>query len=210
MISSEYKKVKPYLKDNATVSNFLKEMQAYPILHLATHAEMEPVLPLKSRLYFYPDTADNQFLYAHQLFGQPMRAKMVALSACRTADTSGLLEGSAGIAAAFAYNGCRNILMSTQQQDDRAAMKIMSSFYKNMAKGMNKAVALQQAKLSYLKEADRYRTAPEYWAGIMLTGDYETFHLKPPSFSQKWWIPALLALILALLYSRKGWVRVRV
>jgi tetratricopeptide (TPR) repeat protein len=210
MITSAYKKVKSYLKDNATAANFLKEMQAYPILHLATHAEMEPNLPLKSRLYFYADTAESQVVYAHQLFGKPMRAKMVALSACRTADTSGLLEGAAGIAAAFAYNGCRNILMSTQQQDDRAAMEIMSAFYKNMSEGMDKAVALQQAKLAYLKKADRYRSSPQYWAGIILTGDYERFHLKPPSFAQRWWIPALLAFFLALLYSSKGWVRLRV
>lgn len=211
MITGAYKKVKSYMKENATVANFLEQMQTYPILHLATHAEMEPTLPMKSRLYFYPDTAENQVVYAHQLFGQPMRAKMVALSACRTSDnTSGLLEGSAGIAAAFAYNGCRNILMSTQQQDDRAAMEIMSAFYQNMATGKDKAVALQQAKLAYLKKADRYRTAPEYWAGIILTGDSQIFHLKPSPFSQKWWIPALLALLVALLYSRKNWVKVRV
>jgi tetratricopeptide (TPR) repeat protein len=204
-------KVVPYVKEQATAETFLKELTKYSVIHLATHAEMRKDVPLKSVLYFYPeDTSSKGFLYAHQLFGIPMRAQLVTLSACYTSDSTNVLEGAQGIAAAFAYNGCSNILMSLREVEDKASMKIVSGFYKYLAAGIGKAEALRRAKLDYLAAADRYKQDQLYWSGIVLQGDFEPFDLGQPKWAVRWWVPAILLMLIATLYSRKWWVRLRV
>jgi CHAT domain-containing protein len=203
--------VVPFLRENATVKRFLQELPNYSVIHLATHAEMRRDAPLRSALYFHrEDSTDKGYLLAHELFGMPMRAQLLTLSACYTSDSVNVLEGAQGIAAAFAYNGCSNILMSLWEMEDKAAMKIISAFYKFLSQGHGKAEALRQAKLEYLQDADRYKQEPFYWSGIVLQGDFEPFDLGQPKWAVKWWIPALLLLLVAIWYRSKWWVKLRV
>lgn len=208
---NKYMDIEPYLKEKATKKQFMSELNDHSVIHLATHADMNQASPMKSALYFYPvGQKDSAVVYAHELFGQPMRAHLVTLSACRTAEQGGLLEGASGIAAAFAYNGCRNILMSLWDVDDKATKEIMTGFYRYLAEGKDKAAALRLSKLDYLKNTDRYGKDPKYWAGIILAGDHQPFHLGKPKWAIHWWIPALLAFVAAMLYNRRWWLRLRI
>ena len=208
---NRYMDIEPYLKEKATKKRFMSELPDYSVIHLATHATMNRASPMKSALYFYStNPKDSAVVYAHELFGQPMRAQLVTLSACRTAEQGSLLEGASGIAAAFAYNGCRNILMSLWDVDDKATKEIMTGFYRYLAEGKDKAAALRLSKLNYLKNTDRYGRDPKYWAGIILAGDHQPFDLAKPKWAIHWWIPALLAFIAAILYNRKWWLRLRI
>jgi CHAT domain-containing protein len=207
----EHLTVVPFLREKATVKQFLQELPSYSVIHLATHAEMRRDAPLRSALYFHrEDSTDKGYLLAHEIFGMPMRAQLVTLSACYTSDSVNVLEGAQGIAAAFAYNGCSNILMSLWEMEDKAAMQIVSAFYKYLSQGHGKAEALRQAKLEYLQTADRYKQDPFYWSGIVLQGDFEPFDLGQPKWAVKWWIPALLLLLVAIWYRSKWWVKLRV
>jgi tetratricopeptide (TPR) repeat protein len=208
---NKYMDIEPYLKEKATKKQFMSELNDHSVIHLATHAAMNQMSPMKSALYFYPSgQKDSAVVFAHELFGQPMRAQLVTLSACRTTEQGGLLEGASGIAAAFAYNGCRNILMSLWDVDDKATKEIMTGFYRYLAEGKDKAAALRLSKLDYLKNTDRYGKDPKYWAGIILAGDHQPFHLGKSKWAIYWWIPALLAFIAAILYNRRWWLRMRI
>jgi len=196
--------LKAYIGKEATVDHFLEEIMDFGVLHLSTHARINSKNPLKSALYFSPsETNTTGMLYAHDLFGIPMRAQLVTLSACQTADSTRFLEGVSGIADAFVYNGCNNILMTLWDVDDKASHKIISRFYRYLSEGKEKDKALQLAKADYLKSADRYKQEPFYWAGIVLYGDITPFNLGASFWSRKWELAALLVLIAVLLYRRR-------
>jgi len=66
---------------------------------------------------------------------------------------------------------------------------------------MNKPRALQQAKLTYLENADAFRSAPFYWGGFYLVGD-----TGPITFASSYYwaylILGLLVLFLAVFLYR--------
>ena len=71
---------------------------------------------------------------------------------------------------------------------------------------MNKAKALQQAKLQYLATANIHRSQPFYWAGFYLVGD-----AAPIPFSNNtllYWIlgVGILGIVLLILF----WYRKRI
>ncbi len=73
----------------------------------------------------------------------------------------------------------------------------------NYKQGMNKAEALQQAKLQYPSNAKINRTHPFYWAGFYLVGD-----TSPIQFNNYYWSYWVLGLIiLGILLVSTFWYR---
>ncbi|MCO5247364.1 MAG: CHAT domain-containing protein [Chitinophagales bacterium] len=173
-----------YIGKNANKENFIKNISQYGAIHISTHIDYDSVNPLESKLYLSPGENDNGILYAHDIFGFPMRTQLVTLSACdaKGNPTSAIKIG--GIADAFMYNGCKNIIMTLWNVEDKVMKEIMVSFYKYLSMGYSKEKALKSAKIDYLKNGDKYKTDPKYWSGIILQGNSENLNLTP-SFWQK-------------------------
>ena len=79
----------------------------------------------------------------------------------------------------------------------------MSDFYKNLSKGQPKDLALQQAKLTFVKQnKDNALSHPYYWSAFVISGNTE-----PLTSTHYWlWIIAgiLLIVILGILLKKKN------
>lgn len=140
-------------------------MNGRDIVHFATHGDLNPDSPKESGLI----TSDGK-LFIDDILRLKMRARLVVLSACST--NLGRLfpgEDQVGITRAFMYAGAPSIVSSLWSVSDESTAKLMTCFYSNLAKKMDKDEALRQAELTLMKEYPD----PVHWAPFILTGDWK-------------------------------------
>jgi len=195
----------------ATEANFKKSSGDYAIVHLALHGLVNNEMPMKSGLVFTEngDTIEDNFLFAYELSNLNLNTNLLVLSACSTGDgryQKG--EGILSLGRGFMYAGASSILTTLWQINNQSTQKIMQYFYQNLYEGMDKDVALQQAKLSYMDEADGVIAHPVFWAAYVLIGDTGTVVIYSKHSFWWWWIPIGLILvgILGLFIRKKGMV----
>lgn len=93
-------------------------------------------------------------------------------SACSTGEGRALRgEGIMSLSRGFIYAGCPSIVMSLWKAADDGTQKIMVHFYQALLQHTGKDIALQQAKLQYLSNADQITAHPFYWATFVLLGN---------------------------------------
>lgn len=175
---------KAYFQEAATKAIFLKKGPQSSMLHLATHACLEDSDPMHSRIFF----AKGDFLSTYDLYNLRLTADLTVLSACNTGSGKWVKgEGMMSLSRGFFYAGCPSVVMSLWSVDDFATSQIMQFFYQHLAQGQNKAVALQQAKLDYLKTADKKASHPFYWAAFVPIGSMKAVDVGGSSFFM-WWV----------------------
>ncbi len=145
----------------------------YKILHLAVHGTLDATNPMKSNLLLgRPGASDDGILYAYELYNMSLNADLAVLSACYSGAgpmTSG--EGLLSLGRAFSYAGCHSLVSAAWELNDDATALILKNFYQNLMQGMPKDVALQNAKIAYLDQADNITQHPYFWAGLSVIGD---------------------------------------
>ncbi|MDR3711422.1 MAG: CHAT domain-containing tetratricopeptide repeat protein [Puia sp.] len=168
-----------YVDSLATKQQFLKEIDRYPIVHLATHAVSSVSNAASSFIAFYPDHRSSleDCLYLEELYGLDMKGtQLVVISACETGQGELVSnEGVISLARAFAYAGCASTISSLWKADDRATSFILRRFYVYLQKGDSKSKALQRAKLDYLR-SDALNKSPAFWSHLVLTGNTEPLY----------------------------------
>ncbi|MCB2156429.1 CHAT domain-containing protein [bacterium] len=155
--------------EEATESWVVDHIGDYGIIHLATHGQYDPKLPLLSGIQLATDQHTDGELTAREVFGLSLRADLVALSACQTGlgrISSG--DEVVGLNRAFVYAGTRQILSSLWRVDDVSTAVMVKHFYRNV-RTMNRAEALRNAQLEV---RTRY-PHPAHWSGLFLTGDWQ-------------------------------------
>ncbi len=193
----------------AIESNFKQNADQYSILHLALHGDVDNANPQNSKLYFTKskDTIEDNLLYSHELFALDIPAELAVLSACNTG--TGKIakgEGIMSLGNAFQYAGTKSLLLSGWEVSDKSAPVLIENFYKNLTNGMNKAKALQQAKLDFIKTADFEQVAPFYWGNFYLLGNADPINIDQPLSINGYWIILIciiVAMLLAFVYYRK-------
>lgn len=185
----------------ATEQAFKSSASQYGILHLATHAIVDDVNPMNSRLLFSQDndSIDDGNLYAWELYNMKLNAQMAVLSACNTG--YGQIqrgEGVLSIARSFAYAGCPAIVMSLWPAQDKTTAAIMDNFYEGLSKGYSKDKALNLAKLSFLENGDDLFSHPFYWASFVAQGDPRPLLMEK---TQRGWIFYALGMIIIIIIS---------
>ncbi|HTR29235.1 MAG TPA: CHAT domain-containing tetratricopeptide repeat protein [Puia sp.] len=180
-----------YTGSQATKAAFLKTLNRYPIVHLATHAVSSANNAAGSFIAFYPrrDTPMEDFLFLEELYALDMnKTKLVVISACETGQGELVSnEGVISLARAFAYAGCGSTISSLWKADDQATSFIIHRFYVYLRQGYKKSVALRRAKLDYLASGT-VNKSPAFWSHLVLIGD--TSPLYPGGLS--WWWGLLL------------------
>jgi len=166
---------------SATKDAFMKNIDRFPILHLATHAMTDLDNPSASYIAFYPATGirSEDFLFLDEIYSLNMDScRMIVISACETG--RGELvhnEGVMSFARAFLYAGCPSTINTLWKADDHSTAEIIRLFYKYLEQGDNKSRALQKAKLEFIRNNPLYRN-PSYWSHIVLTGDTQALYKK--------------------------------
>jgi CHAT domain-containing protein len=152
------------------------DLRRYDILHFATHGALDTEHPELSGLVFSLYNREGRsidgFLRLHEIYNLDLDARLVVLSACKTAlgkEVHG--EGLIGLTRGFLYAGAAGIVSTVWNIDDRASAMLMSRFYEAMLRdGLRPAEALRKAQLSMLRQP-RWRD-PHYWAAYGIHGEW--------------------------------------
>ena len=114
-----------------------------------------------------PQFNDSGFLQAREIRQLHLNARLVTLSACRTATGPVYGSGTASIVNAFIEAGAESVVSTLWDVDDRSGGKLMESFYRHLANGEGRAEALRHAKLDFVNSGE----PPYYWANFQMVGD---------------------------------------
>ncbi len=162
----------------ATKGAVRQALRTSNVVHLATHADMNPQNPLFSSIALARDPGTGSQgdgrLEVHEILGLHIRSSLVFLSGCETALGAGAAtdfapgEDYATLARAFLYAGARNVIATLWRVEDRGAADVASRFYGRLSgRAPPEALALVQREML---ADNRYQT-PYYWAGYVLSGD---------------------------------------
>lgn len=196
---------KLYVGTGALESVFKNESGRYDIIHLAMHTIVNDQYPMHSRMVFYPrnDSPEDGLLNTYEIYGIPLKSKMVVLSSCNTG--SGLLhsgEGVLSLARGFNYSGSQSVVMSLWEIEDKSGTEIINEFYHNIKKGRTKSGALRKARKDYLEKAGQLRSHPYFWASLVVYGNnsplYYSNHLFTLIFAA-----CLITIFIMVLYFRR-------
>jgi len=191
-----------YYGEEANKALFKNISKEFSIIHLATHGIVNMENPMRSLLSFASfDTSnkDNAALYAYEIHNLPINADLVVLSACETGFGKAIRgEGVLSLARAFLYAGAPSVVTTLWEVNDFTSAALIETFYSNLATGMSKPMALQQAKLTFLSKTDEISGHPTYWASFISIGN-----ATPIKKEGSWWfilgITTLFIFILFLL-----------
>jgi CHAT domain-containing protein/tetratricopeptide (TPR) repeat protein len=165
---------KLFENSEAKESVYKEESGKFDIIHLAMHTVLNDNEPMNSALIFSAeaDTSGDHYLKTYEVYGIPLKAKMVVLSSCNTG--SGFLasgEGILSLARGFIYSGSQSVVMSMWEIEDRSGTEIVKMFYENLKKGYPKSTALRKARFDFLKNSDQLRSHPYFWSALIVYGN---------------------------------------
>ncbi len=154
------------------------QLSDFRIVHFASHSFIHSAHPDLSGIVLSLVDRKGQeqdgFLRLHEIYNLKLRADLVALSACRTGFGKEIKgEGLMSLTRGFMYAGALRVLVSAWEVQDRPSATLMVKFYKHVlgADRMSPAAALRAAQLEMWR--DKQYTAPYYWAGFTLQGEWK-------------------------------------
>jgi CHAT domain-containing protein len=153
------------------------DLAQYKILHFATHGLVDATHPELSGilLSLFDEQGAPQIglLTLQDIYNLNLPVDMVVLSACETAlgkEVKG--EGLMGLTRGFMYAGASRVVATLWKVNDVASASLMSGFYRAMEQDhLPPAAALRKAQVEMRK--DRRWSAPYYWAGFELQGEWK-------------------------------------
>lgn len=155
-----------FLTMEATRRNFLFQFYDYKVIQLYTHAAEtsdagEPVI------YF----SDSMLYLSDLVINRPIATELIVLSACQTASGKEFRgEGVFSFSREFAAIGIPSSLSNIWQVDNESMYQLTELFYKYLANGIPKDIALQKAKIDFIRKASKEKSLPYYWAATVLAG----------------------------------------
>ncbi len=135
----------------------------FSLIHFSAHATANRESPLDSAVILSPKDEVCK-LYAREVVGIPLQARLVTISACRGAGARLYAgEGLVGFAWVFLQAGARNVVAGLWDVNDRSTAQLMVGLYARLSENSGVAEALRSAKLALLRSPGPYRK-PYYWA----------------------------------------------
>lgn len=172
LIGKLYPDASVFIGKAATKQQMVKGAASSRIMHVAAHAQVDSVDPLFSRIRLASNATNTGDLEAHEVYRLDLtNTETIVLSAC----DSGLGRVSNGdeiwgFTRAFLGAGASTLVVSLWPVADESTERLMSSFYSERVKGVNRHSALRDAQLSLLK-VEEFRD-PFFWAPFNLIGDW--------------------------------------
>ena len=164
--------VVPLTGNKATKPEVLKRIGSVALIHIAAHGNMETgeitLAPNPARMSKVPGEKDYM-LKMEDVHAVKLRARLVVLSYCHSAQGAVTADGVVGIARAFLGAGARSVLVSLWAIDDETTMEFMKAFYKDLSLGCSASVAVQRA-MKCIRESEKFGQV-KHWAPFVLMGD---------------------------------------
>jgi CHAT domain-containing protein len=142
----------------------------FSYIHFVAHGTASQLDPLDSAVVLSPppDNPDDFKLYARDIMGYPLHARLVTISACYGSGLRAYAgEGLVGLSWAFLRAGAHNVIGALWEVNDSSTPLLMDRLYGELAAGSPPDAALRAAKLSLIHSQAVYRK-PFYWAGFQL------------------------------------------
>jgi tetratricopeptide (TPR) repeat protein len=179
-----------------------------PLLHIASHAFVDPGAMEQSRIVFSPASGGSggaDYLYLKEAYELPLNGvELAVLSACDT-ERGRLMrgEGVESFSRAFLAAGAKSTVTTLWRVPDATTARFMRLFYHHLQRGVPRAESLRLAKLRMMNSRG-VAANPHYWAAFVLTGD----GLRPVSTALRWRNVVITALLIgALLVLTLIWWR---
>ncbi len=184
---------KSFLNDEFTLENLKSQREHNPfrIVHLATHADINPGTEADSYIYFTKERLSLPNLRSIKWNNPPV--ELLVLSACQTAVGNDNVElGFAGLAV---QSGVKSALASLWYISDEGTLGLMTEFYQQLKTAPIKAEALRRAQLAMMRGEVRLESGklvtskqsfplppaianlhhqlrhPYYWSGFTIIGN---------------------------------------
>jgi CHAT domain-containing protein/uncharacterized protein HemY len=158
-----------YLGEKATLDTFKIQAARFSILHLGTHGCFDlagcPNLGMQANTILFAN--NQQYNIADAALLGLKNTELITLSACQTAKEANA-DGKeiSGLAYVLERAGARSVIASLWSAEDTTSAEIMTRFYQNLQKGMNKSEAMREAKLSLIEKYPH----PYFWSPFILIG----------------------------------------
>ncbi|HAZ48286.1 MAG TPA: Fis family transcriptional regulator [Cyanobacteria bacterium UBA11369] len=158
--------------DKATKVDIVQQMPKARLIHLATHGLLNDIHKsgIPGAIALAPSDNDNGYLTSSEILDLDLNAELVVLSACETGKGNITGDGVIGLSRCLFLAGVPSVIVSLWEVQDRSTKELMTNFYQNLQKGMNKAQALREAILTAM---ETYRNCPNFWAAFTLIGEAE-------------------------------------
>ncbi|WP_190505345.1 CHAT domain-containing protein [Leptolyngbya sp. FACHB-321] len=166
-------KTTPLIGAAATKAAVLNQMPQARFIHLATHGLLTTnsgnapgaiVLAPNS-----PNQVDDGLLTPTEILNMKLKAELVVLSACDTAQGDVTSDGIVGLSRSLIAAGVPSVIVSLWAVPDAPTAELMQTFYLNLQKQPDKAQALRQAMLTTMTSHPQ----PRDWAAFTLIGEAE-------------------------------------
>lgn len=192
---------KALLRDEANHKALTRRSLRKSILHIGAPAQT--LLPVAAFVLLSDGHGGQDTLHAADIQALPLEADLLVLD--RHFTNTITADAIAWQAGSWLHTGARSVLMPVWTPVGDAPAKVQELFFENLQQAQPKDVALQNAKLQYLQQADSITAHPAYWAAWALVGDAGT-QIQEPGILMKYGMGLLLALVLA---GAAVWWRVR-
>jgi CHAT domain-containing protein len=159
---------------DATEDAFRASAPRFGIIHLATNGVLNRHNPLFSFVELTADPVNDGRLEVREVFGVPLHARLVVLSACQTALGSGAIsdvpagDDWVGLSRAFLGAGAQQVIASLWAVEDQSTASLMKRLHVHIRSGEAVARALSEAQRETLRNSAT--ASPFYWAGFVLVG----------------------------------------
>jgi CHAT domain-containing protein len=195
---------------SAATESALKSSAAadYRIVHFATHAIADEVVPRRSAILLAPGGSDDGLLQVSEIANLSLNADLVVLAACRS-NVGRLVraEGLLSLSRAFMHAGARAVVATSWATPDRDTAWVMRRFYSAVGDGLPADEALRRAQLEALASSGA-RAAPSTWGAFVIFGDARLPILDAPVRSRSWTLAVSLvigAAIVGAFLARFRW-----
>lgn len=184
-VASTMSGAKLLLKGDATESEFLREpLGHYNIVEFATHGLVtgdlqgisEPGLVLTPTSETDTAAATDGFLSSTKLATFALRARLVVLSACNTAnfEVDRFVGSIRGLTSALGESGVPTVIASLWPVESDTSKTIMTNFFYQLQHGNDGSVsgAFAEATRSFIRSTKRVAFMhPRFWAPFVVYGD---------------------------------------
>ena len=175
---------------SASEKRLRAELGRSAVVHVASHASMNPATPLFSHIELAPGrsrvTADDGRLEVHEILGMSLGNDLLFLSGCETAAGTAWStsfrrnDDYSTLSQAFLFAGARNVVASLWALDDLSAAEFARSFYVHaMSRDAAESLAMAQRRMI----GSREWSAPRYWAAYTVSGAGDM--LRPATYARR-------------------------